>query len=81
MDKAKDKVTSGSKRLSIDSIDFENEIEFMILDAQVLLAGNEIVRAERKEMMRKGIIDSDGNLLKRELPEDMREGAERDFGG
>jgi hypothetical protein len=32
-------------------------------------------------MIRKGIIDERGNLLITELPEDMREDAERDFGG
>jgi hypothetical protein len=28
-----------------------------------------------------GIVDKDGNLLKKELPADMQPGADRDFGG
>jgi hypothetical protein len=28
-----------------------------------------------------GIIDKDGNLLKKELPQDLEPGADRDFGG
>jgi hypothetical protein len=32
-------------------------------------------------MIRKGIIDERGNLLMTDLPEDMREDADTDFGG
>jgi hypothetical protein len=38
-------------------------------------------RAAADELQRLGISDSAGNLLRLELPEDMREGADRDFGG
>jgi hypothetical protein len=53
----------------------------MALIPQVLQAGNAIAEAERQEMIRKGIIDSPGNFLTTELPEDMRKGMERDLGG
>ena len=69
------------KRLSIDAIDVENDAELDALTAQVLAAGNKIAESERAEMIRKGIIDEHGNLLKTELPEDMRKDADRDFGG
>ena len=39
------------------------------------------VKAEGGELRRKGILDSRGNLLSKELPADMQEGADRDFGG
>jgi phosphosulfolactate synthase (CoM biosynthesis protein A) len=54
--------------LSIDGTDVENEVERERFIRQVLEAGNEAVRAEREEMIRKGIIDSAGNPLKTELP-------------
>jgi hypothetical protein len=69
------------KRLSLDVIDVENDAELDALTAQVLAAGNKIAESERAEMIRKGIIDERGNLLKTDLPEDMRKDADRDFGG
>ena len=39
------------------------------------------VRAESEELRRKGILDENGKLLLKELPADMREGSDRDFGG
>jgi hypothetical protein len=69
------------KRRSLDAIDVENDAELDALTAQVLAAGNKIAESERAEMIRKGIIDGHGNLLKTELPEDMRKDADRDFGG
>jgi hypothetical protein len=68
-------------RLSLDSIDIENDEELDALTRQILEAGNVIAESERAEMIRKGIIDIRGNLLKTDLPEDMRKDANRDFGG
>jgi hypothetical protein len=48
---------------------------------QVLSAGMERVRAEGDELRRKGLLDSQGNLLVKKLPADMQDGADRDFGG
>jgi len=73
--------TTTIKRLSLDVIDVENDAELDALTAQVLAAGNKIAESERAEMIRKDIIDERGNLLKTELPEDMRKDADRDFGG
>jgi hypothetical protein len=67
--------------LSLDSIDIESDEQIDSLTKQVLDAGNAIAESERAEMIRKGIIDDRGNLLKTELPEDMRKDANRDFGG
>jgi len=41
----------------------------------------ERVRAEGDELRRKGLLDSQGHVLVKELPADMQEGADRDFGG
>jgi hypothetical protein len=69
------------KPISLDSIDIDNDVEIDSLTQQVLKAGNAIAESERAEMIRKGIIDDRGNLLKTDLPEDMRKDANRDFGG
>lgn len=73
--------THSLKRLSLDSIDIENDEDMDALTQQVLEAGNVIAESERAEMIRKGIIDVRGNLLKTELPDDMRKDTSRDFGG
>jgi len=70
-----------TKPLSLDSIDVDNDEELDALTAQVLEAGNKIYEAQRQESIRLGIIDEKGNLLKTELPDDMREDAGMDLGG
>lgn len=70
-----------TKPLSLDSIDFDKDDELRALTAQVLGEGNKIYAAQREESIRLGIIDEKGNLLKHELPQDMREEAGTDFGG
>ncbi|MFN7925951.1 MAG: hypothetical protein U0Q16_37985 [Bryobacteraceae bacterium] len=49
-------------------------------DAHLLAAG-ERARAAADEAERLGITDNKGNLLRTDLPKDMQEGADRDFGG
>jgi hypothetical protein len=71
----------GPSRRTIDTIDVENDREMDALIEQVLEAGNIIAEAERDEMIRKGVIDTRGSLLKTEPPEDMKEDKDRDFGG
>jgi hypothetical protein len=70
-----------TKRLSIENVDLDDERELDAFDDQTITAGLERVRAEGDELRRKGILDSEGNLLVKELPADMLEGADRDFGG
>jgi hypothetical protein len=50
-------------------------------DDQVITAGLERVRAEGDELRLRELLDEQGNLLVKELPADMKEGARRDFGG
>jgi hypothetical protein len=61
------------------SLDDEREMDAFV--DQVLTDGMERVRAEGDELRRKGLLDSQGKLLVKELPADMKEGADRDFGG
>ena len=69
-----------TKPLTINSIDVDNDDELDALMAQVLAEGDKIYQAQREEAIRLGIIDEKGSLLKHELPEDMREDADTDFG-
>ena len=49
--------------------------------ARVREEGAKRIRRSVERAIAMGIIDKEGNLLKKELPADMRPGADRDFGG
>ena len=70
-----------AKRVTIEDVDVDNQDELDAFDASILAEGNRRIQAEVDECVRLGIVDAKGNLLKRELPEDMREDAGTDFGG
>jgi len=70
-----------TKRLTIENVNLDDESEMDALVDQMFTAGLERVRAEGDDLRRKGLLDSEGNLLVKELPADMQEGADRDFGG
>ncbi len=70
-----------SKRVTIEDVDVDNQEDLDSFDASILAEGNTRIRAEVDECIRLGIVDAKGNLVKRGLPEDMREDAGTDFGG
>jgi hypothetical protein len=70
-----------AKRLSIETVNLDDEKDMDALFDQVIDAGVQRVRAEGDELRRKGLLDVQGNVLLDELPPDMRENSERDFGG
>jgi hypothetical protein len=70
-----------SVSLSLDSIDVDSDSELDELMAQVLAEGDKVYEAQRRQAIELGIIDDEGHLLKKALPEDMREDAGTDFGG
>jgi hypothetical protein len=49
--------------------------------ARVREEGAKRIRASVERLIALGIVDKDGNRLKKELPADMQPGADRDFGG
>jgi len=49
--------------------------------ARVRKEGARRIRRSVERAIAMGIVDKDGNLLKKELPPDMQAGADRDFGG
>ena len=48
---------------------------------RVLEEGGKRIRRSCERLIALGIIDKDGNRIKKELPADMQPGADRDFGG
>jgi hypothetical protein len=51
------------------------------IDKRVREEGAKRIRRSVERAIAMGIVDKDGNLLKKELPADMQAGADRDFGG
>jgi hypothetical protein len=49
--------------------------------ARVMAEGEKRIHRSVARAIAMGIIDKEGNLLKKELPPDMLPGADRDFGG
>lgn len=72
---------ANGKPKSIDDVDMEDDQALDEFTATVIAEGDKRLRAQIQQSIRLGIIDEKGNLLKYELPEDMREDADRDFGG
>jgi len=70
-----------TKPLTIETVNLDDEREMDEFDRQVIDAGMERVHAEIADLQRKGLLDAQGKLTVKELPRDMQEGAERDFGG
>ncbi len=70
-----------TKRLTIENVDLDDEREMDAFMEQMFADGLERVRAEGDELRRKGLLDEQGNMVIKELPANMKEGSERDFGG
>jgi len=70
-----------AKHLTLETVNFNNPTEVNTFLEQVMDEGIRRVRAEGAELRAKGLMGADGKLLVTELPPDMREGSERDFGG
>jgi hypothetical protein len=51
------------------------------IDQRVREEGAKRIRRSVEKLIALGIVDKDGNRLKKELPADMQPGADRDFGG
>ncbi len=70
-----------TKRLTLDNVDLDDQSELDALDDQMFAAGMKRVRAEGEELRRRGLMDENGKMPIKDLPADMKEGSERDFGG
>lgn len=74
-------MANNRKPMTIDDVDMNDDQAFDEFTRMVIAEGDKRLHAQVQEAIRLGIIDEKGNLLKYDLPEDMREEAERDFGG
>jgi hypothetical protein len=70
-----------AKQLTPETGDFSDSEEVDVFLEQIMSNGILRVREESARLEALGLMDSDSNLLATELPSDMREGSERDFGG
>jgi hypothetical protein len=70
-----------TKPITIETANLDDACEMDEFDRQVIAAGMERVHAEIGDLQRKGLLDAQGKLTLKELPRDMQEGTERDFGG
>ena len=70
-----------AKQLTIETVNLDDDREVDEFDRQVIAAGMERVRAEIKELQQKGLLDAHGKPVPKEVPRDMRDGAENHFGG
>jgi hypothetical protein len=69
------------KRLTLETVDFNDRAEVDAFLEQVISAGMVRVHAEIAELQARGLMDSEGKLLPGELPDDMRPGSGCDCGG
>jgi hypothetical protein len=70
-----------ARSLTLETVNFDNPDEVNTFFEQVMSEGMRRVQAEGAELRANGVMDAEGNLLVTELPPDMREGSDRDFGG
>ena len=70
-----------TKRLTIENVNLDDDREMDALVDQMFTVGLGRVKAEGDELRRRGLLDPQGNLLVKELPADMKDGTDRDFGG
>jgi hypothetical protein len=70
-----------TRHLTKENVNLDDDEEVEAFDARIIAAGMARVLAEGEELRRRGLLDSEGRVLLKELPADMREGSERDFGG
>jgi hypothetical protein len=67
--------------IRFDDVDVENDAELDRFMEHLLDLGYCRVQAEVAECIRLGILDAKGNLLRHDLPEEMKENSGADFGG
>ena len=74
-------MSNDRKPMTIDDVDMNDDRAFDEFTRKVIAEGDKRLHAQVQEAIRMGIIDEKGNLLRHDVPEDMREDAGRDFGG
>jgi hypothetical protein len=67
--------------IRFEEVDVENDAELDAFMNHLVDLGYQRIQADIAECIRLGIIDEKGNLLRHDLPEDMRAESGADFGG
>ena len=70
-----------ARHLTLETVNFDKSEEVDAFLEQVMNEGIRRVQSEGAELQAKGLMDAAGKLLVTELPLDMREESDRDFGG
>ena len=76
-----ERVVVDTKELTWANVDLSNPEEVRRLHEQELDRATARIHAAVKRLQDLGIIDEHGNRRNKELPPDMRDDCERDFGG
>ena len=63
------------------AVNVEEDDSFESLQARLLSGAAQRIHADVEEAKRRGLSDGQGRRIAGDLPEEMRAGAERDFGG
>ena len=70
-----------AKHLTLETVNFGHPEEVDAFLKEVMDEGMRRIKTEGDELLAEGLMDASGKLLTDEVPPDMREGSERDFGG
>jgi hypothetical protein len=77
----KDEMAANTQDLTWENVDLDNTAQVQELEDRLFQEAKEGLHRELRRMQDLGIIDEHGNRLSKELPADMQEGSDRDFGG
>ena len=70
-----------ARHLTLETVNFGHPEEVDAFLKEVMDEGMRRIKSEGDELLAEGLMDANGNLLTDEVPPDMCEGSERDFGG
>jgi hypothetical protein len=73
-------VATRTRELTWANVDVDDDAEMDEFRRQEERKADERIRKAFRELRDKGIVDEKGDLLRKELPPDMREGSECDLG-
>lgn len=69
------------KDLTWATVNLDDDAQVKALEDKLLDDAKEDLHRELRRLQDLGIIDERGNRLSKELPPDMQEGSDKDFGG
>ena len=70
-----------TRELTWANVDLHNQQEIAALRQQQTERAGKRVQAAVKKLQEQGVLDENGRRIRRDVPPDMREGSNTDFGG